>query len=146
MSPEKAPQSRQDRHPITDRNHRTQSTNCLPNLLTLPRELRQSILYHSYDAKGLRSPSCWFRHKANGPCCHYPAIEKWTATLKSVDKRWTEDIDYAEKAWKEHHEKMRAAKAKECPPRTFTIGKHTFSAAQLFKDIKDSGEENEGEN
>lgn len=73
--------------------------------LTLPRELRQCILYQSFDAV-VRDIGylCTLSLEEEQPCPHQEEIEAWRTTLGNVDEGIIDDVRYVGKRWEEAHQ------------------------------------------
>jgi hypothetical protein len=88
----------------------------LTSFLSLPRELRHTILLSTYDPTDAiealnRCDTSTGPYKHHSIHCQWfstwrdsgDVFKQWAETLRKVDDRLVEDVDYVEMKWKEHH-------------------------------------------
>lgn len=74
------------------------------SFLNLPRELRQTILYMTYDLEGPQDPND--PHSTLSGSRHWRLVmsgyvfSMWLSSIKKVHVQVTEDVEYVEKKWK----------------------------------------------
>lgn len=80
------------------------------SFLDLPRELRQTIIYMTYDLEGLYDPND--PHSSLSGSRHWRlvmsgyAFSMWLPSIKKVHVQVTEDVEYVEKKWKERYKAL----------------------------------------
>lgn len=83
--------------------------------LTLPHELRQSILHESLDAAFLNDLwPCHISYHRKQPCAHGKKIQAWLINLEDVHLDILDDVRYVGKQWKKAHDAQVAETEEIC--------------------------------